>query len=187
MTRALTADWSTDNEVQSRSGAPVDVLDQNYGAITAVNASVVFRPDVVPGQPRYLKGPQYPGKKALNPASFTDPPIDPVSQLPVRQGNLGRNASRALGITQWDFAVRREFPIYERLKLQFRADLYNVLNHPNFGPFNNVFQTNNAYFGQSTQMLNEFLGGGYAGSGSQNSLYTPGSPRSGEFALKLLF
>jgi hypothetical protein len=187
LTHAITGGWSTDNELQIRSGAPIDVQDENYPAVTAVNATVIIRPDVVPGQPRYVTGSQYPGRKALNPASFTDPPVDPISQLPTRQGDLGRNASRALGTAQWDFAVRREFPIYERLKLQFRADLFNVLNHPSFGPFNNIFQTGNTYFGQSTQMLNEFLGGGYAGSGSQNSLYTPGSPRSGEFALKLLF
>ena len=35
---------------------------------------------------------------------------------------------------QWDFAVHREFPMHESLKLQFRAEMFNVLNHPNFGP-----------------------------------------------------
>ena len=101
-------------------------------------------------------GSQYPGGKALNPASFTDPPVDPTTGDPIRaRETLGRNARRALGLSQWDFAARREFPIYERLKLQFRAELFNILNHPNFGPFNNTFQSGNAFFGQATQTLNQ--------------------------------
>jgi Carboxypeptidase regulatory-like domain len=185
--RVITSDWATDNEVQIRTGAPIDVQDANYTAVTAVNSSVVVRPDIVPGQPRYLTGPQFPGGKALNPAAFVDPPTDPVTGLPTRQGNLSRNSSRALGSAQWDFSARRDFPISENIRLQFRAEMFNLLNHPNFGPFNNQFMAGNPVFGQSTQMLNQFLGATYPGTGSQNPLYTPGSPRSGELALKLIF
>jgi hypothetical protein len=199
LTRVLTSEWSTDNVVQVRSGPPLDVQDANFADISHENASVLIRPDVVFGQPLYLTGPQYPGHKALNPASFTDPPtlVDPTTGLPTptRQGDLGRNARRSPGLAQWDFAAHRDFPIFERVRLQFRAELFNILNHPNFGPFNNQFETqlvngisviSNPVFGQSTQMLNVYLGG-QAGSGSQNPLYTPGSPRSGELALKLVF
>jgi hypothetical protein len=112
--------------------------------------------------------------------------VDPSTGLPIRQGDLGRNGLRALALRQWDFAVRREFPIHEQIKLQFRADLFNMLNHPNFGPFNNSFTNGNVFFGQSTSMLNQSLGG-EAGTGTQNPLYTPGGPRSGELALKLIF
>jgi hypothetical protein len=186
LSRAITSGWSTDNVVQVRTGPPVDVQDANFAAISLEHSSVLIRPDVVPGQALYLSGPQYPGGKALNPQAFTDPPVDPSTALPLRQGNLGRNKLRALGLGQWDFAVRREFPIHEQIKLQFRAELFNVLNHPNFGPFNNSFLTGNIFFGQSTSMLNQYLGG-VAGTGTQNPLYTPGGPRSGELALKLIF
>lgn len=43
---------------------------------------------------------------------------------------------RGFGAWQQDFAVRRDFPIYERLKLQFRAEAFNIFNHPSFGLIN---------------------------------------------------
>ena len=190
ITRAITSSWATDNIVQIHSGPPIDIQDSEvnteFAGGNGASSRIVFRPDVVPGQPAYLTSPQYPGRKALNPASFANPPIDPNTGNPIRQGNLSRNARRALGLEQWDFAVRREFPLFEDLKLQFRAELFNVLNHPNFGPFDNQFGGGNTYFGQATQMLNQYLSS-TSGNGSQNPLYTPGTPRSGEFALKLIF
>jgi hypothetical protein len=186
ITRAITSGWFTDNIVQMRTGPPLDVKDANFGALSRENANVLIYPDVVPGQPFYLSGSQYPGGRALNPAAFTDPPVDPSTGLPLRQGDLGRNRLRVLGLRQWDFTVRREFSLWEHIKLQFRADLFNILNHPNFGPFNNQFQSGNVFFGQSTSMLNQYLGGA-AGTGTQNPLYTPGGPRSGELALKVIF
>jgi hypothetical protein len=191
LTRAITGGWSTDDIVQIRSAPPVDVLDANFSDIDIANApSIQLRPDVVPGVPQYLTGSQYPGGKALNPAAFTDPPTVYSAafnaQVPARQGDLGRNALRGFGVAQWDFGAHRDFLIKDGIKLEFRGELFNILNHPNFGPFNNNFQTGNVYFGQSTEMLGQYLGG-HAGSGSQSPLYTPGTPRSGELALKLSF
>ena len=111
--------------------------------------------------------------------------------LPISQGNLPRNALRGFGLTQWDFAVHREFPIHESLKLQFRAEMFNVLNHPNFGPpVGNLGYPGvlNPQFGQSTQMLGQSLAGASGlGSGAFDPLYQLGGPRSIQFALKLLF
>ncbi|MBI4166889.1 MAG: TonB-dependent receptor, partial [Acidobacteria bacterium] len=168
LARAITGGWSFHNIVQILSGAPVDVLDATYSALTQQLASAQIRPDIVPGQPLYLSGPQYPGGKALNPAAFTHPPVDSGTGLPIRQGNLTRNSLRAPGLAQWDFAVHREFPIHEAVKLQFRAELFNVLNHPNFGLFETTFQPGNIFFGQSTAMRNQL--GGRLGWGIQSSL-----------------
>src|SRR5216683_2745920 len=106
-----------------------------------------FAPMSFPDNPfTYLV--QYPGKKAFNPAAFIPPPT--ASGIPIRQGNLGRNAVRGFGAVQWDFAVHRDFSIHESLKLQFRAEMFNVLNHPNFGqPVADISQPQ---FGRSTQM-----------------------------------
>ena len=187
--RAITSDWSTDNVVQIRSGAPIDVQDGNFGAYAQTHTTI-FRPDVVAGQPKYLTGSQYPGGKALNFAAFTDPPsvYDPTidAQAPTRQGNLGRNSLRALGLGQWDFSAHRDIPIYEGIKLQFRAELFNIVNHPNFAPFNSSFTSGNTFFGLTNSMLNQYLGSAQA-TGQQGPLYLPGGARSGEFALKLMF
>src|SRR5690242_19121954 len=75
------------------------------------------------------------------------------------QGDLGRNALRGFGATQWDLTLRRQFRLTERISLQARGDFFNILNHPNFGsPVNYLSDT--AQFGQATQMLNNYLGGG---------------------------
>jgi carboxypeptidase family protein len=196
-TRALFGGWSTETVVQARSASPVDITDGAFTALLKSNASVLIRPDVVPGQPVYLHGSQYPGRKALNPSAFTNPPVTPVgcvpgvsaSCTPTRQGDLGRNALSGFGLAQWDFAVHREFNFSERLRLQFRAEMFNVLNHPNFGPYDTNFGVNDPSFGLSTQMFNQASGniGGTAGNGGFNALYQLGGPRSIQLALKLSF
>jgi hypothetical protein len=184
-TRAVTGGWATDNTIHIQGGPPVDVQDENFYALAGEAPSVVVRPDLVPGKPLYLTGSQYPGRKAINPAAFENPPIDPSSNLPTRQGDFPRNGARALGWEEWDMTLRRDFNIYERLKLQFRASMYNVLGHPNFAAFNNAFETGNSSFGLSTEMLDQGLGG--AAGVRQDALYAPGGPRDTELALKLVF
>jgi hypothetical protein len=191
---AILRGWSTQNIVQARSAPPVDVF---YGASIFGQLSNGFqtnvRPDVIVGQPFYLNGPQYPGGRAFNSAAFTFPPLTPAGCVPgvdfpcspTRQGNLPRNALRGFGSSQWDFAVHREFLLHESLKLQFRAELFNVLNHPNFGP--PVGDLTDPQFGQSTQMLGRSLAGGNLGSGAFDPLYQLGGPRSIQLGLKLLF
>jgi hypothetical protein len=180
--RAILGDWSILSIVQARSATPVNVFDSRFFKVGQDIAAV--RPDILPGVALYLYGPKFPGGKALNPAAFTDPPID-SSGNPLRQGTLGRNALRGFGATQWDFALHRDFPIRESLKLQFRAEMFNVLNHPNFGP--PIADINNPQFGQSTMMLGRSLGAQDPGSGGFSPIFQLGGPRSIQFALKLQF
>jgi hypothetical protein len=61
-------------------------------------------------------------------------------------GNLGRNAFRTLNFEQWDFSAIKYFTIHEDIKLQFRGEFFNFLNHTNFGiPETRITQSN---FGQ---------------------------------------
>jgi len=192
--------WSVQNIIQARSAPPVNVYDENFfllnGGVTLV------RPDIVSGIPLYLYGSQYPGGKAINntpgavvggcpdgsqsKGPFCPPPKDSKGNL-LGQGNLGRNALRGFGATQWDFAVHRDFPIHESLKLQFRAEMFNVLNHPNFGPPVSDLSGFSGVFGESKQMLGRSLDAANQGGGSFSPLYQIGGPRSIQLALKLFF
>jgi hypothetical protein len=48
-------------------------------------------------------------------------------------GDVGRNAFRAPGLEQWDFAADKTFRIRELARLQFRSEFFNLTNHTNFG------------------------------------------------------
>lgn len=198
--RLLLRDWSAESFILARSAAPLDIADTNFSFLNGGTFTNI-RPDVVAGQTAYLYGGQCaavfqgsgdllpgqscPGGKGLNPAAFTDPPIDPSTGLPTRQGNLSRNALRGFGAVQWDFALHRDFAIHESVRVQFRAEMFNVLNHPNFGPPSTRF--GEAGFGLSSNMLGQSLSSGNTSSGAFNPLYQIGGPRSIQLALKLVF
>lgn len=181
--RATLGGWAVESIVQARSALPVNL---SVGTSSLVEGNrVQLRPDVVAGQSLYLLGAQYPGGKAFNPAAFTAPPADPTTGEPRRQGDLGRNALRGFGATQWDLAVHREFRLRELARLQFRAEFFNVLNHPSFGP--PVADLSQPNFGLATETLGQYLAGQNVGGGGFNSLYQTGGPRSIQLALKFIF
>jgi hypothetical protein len=168
--RAVFGNWGTDAIVHARSAAPVDIVS-NVSVIIGVQQFSI-RPDVVPGVPFYLSDPTVPGGRRFNPAAFAKPPAG-------RDGTLGRNVLRGLPANQVDFALRRQFRLTERLKLQFRTEAFNILNHPSFGG-QGTNSTVPATFGVPNQMLGRSLGG-------LSPIYQIGGPRSLQFALKLSF
>jgi hypothetical protein len=173
---ALLHNFSVDTTFAARSATPVNVVT----GVNTVGGFGVSRPDLIPGIPLYLNDSTVGGGRRINRAAF----IAPVG----RQGNLGRNALRGFPMWQLDLALRRQFKLLEALDLQFRAEFFNILNHPNFGdPGSASLSTNalnNALFGQSTVVLGRSLASG--GNGF-NPLYQVGGPRSIQFALKLAF
>jgi len=192
-TGAMVRGWSLENVVEARTAPPVNIYDGAFAQLNGAQTQV--RPDLISGIPLYLYGSQYPGGRIINNTPnaggpgcvgpFCPPPTN-SNGTPIRQGDLGRNAFRGFGAVQWDFAIHRDFRVRENFKLQFRAEMFNVLNHPNFGP--PIADISNATeFGQSTQVLGQSLGGGNLGGGAFNPLYQIGGPRSIQLALKLLF
>jgi hypothetical protein len=195
--RQITRGWSVQSIFEAHTALPVDVSVPRFQQL-ANNLGTDVRPDVLPGIPLYLYGSQYPGGKAFNdtPGAGTcsdgTPSVGPfcapaadANGNPSHQGDLGRNALRGLGMFQWNLGVHRDFPIHESLALQFRAEMFNVLNHPNFAPPSGGLGSTG--FGRSSQILSDYLGGGAGFAGGFNSLYQVGGPRSMQFALKLSF
>src|SRR5258705_1809446 len=171
---AMFAGWSLDTFILARSAPPVDVIGatSNVGGVTLAS-----RPNLNPGVPLELFGTQYPGGKIFNRAAFTAAPAG-------QQGNFGRNVLRGFGAWQVDMSAQRNFHLTDKVGLRFRAEFFNIFNHPNFGsPINTL---TNGLFGRSTQTLANFLGAGGA-NGGLNPLYQIGGPRSIQFALKLQF
>jgi hypothetical protein len=168
-------DWAIDSVVTARSATPVNVI---AGVDTLGSGqSTISRPDLLPGIPLYLQDSTVAGGRRINRAAFVAPPKG-------RQGTLSRNALRGFPLSQVDLAVRRNFALTERVHLQYRAELFNIFNHPNFAnPLNNI---QSSLFGTSTSTLAQSLGAGGI-TGGLNPLYQVGGPRSVQFALKLMF
>jgi hypothetical protein len=166
--------WSIDSFIFARSAPPVNVVG---GSFFAAGTQLAPRPNLNPGVPLEIHGSQFPGGKIFNRAAFTAAPAG-------TQGNFGRNVLRGFGVWQADVGVQRQFRLTERLGLRFRAEFFNIFNHPNFGSPTNVLTS--PLFGRSTQTLANSLGSGGA-NGGLNPLYQIGGPRSIQFAFKLQF
>ncbi|HET8925254.1 MAG TPA: TonB-dependent receptor [Candidatus Acidoferrum sp.] len=178
--KTILGSWSIDSILVARSGLPVDLV----GASSPFVSTVTTRPDVVPGKPLYISNALAPGGKQFNPAAFLPTPTD-ANGNPLRQGTLGRNVLRGFGAWQADFGVHRQFNISERVNLQFRSEIFNIFNHPNFGTINP--RVTSTSFGLATSMLNTAGEATQVGSGAFSPLYSFGGPRSVQFSLRLAF
>jgi len=67
----------------------------------------------------------------FNPNAFIQP-------IPGTYGNAGRNTLQGPGLVQTDLSLAKRFSFSERLNLQFRAEVFNLLNHTNFNTPNPV-------------------------------------------------
>ena len=133
----LLGDWQL-NAIASHFGAtPIDITT---GANTIGTAAAVGQRPNYTGAPLYLHTSD--ATQHLNPAAFARP-------APGQLGTLGKGAVRGTPITTVDFSVGKNWRIEERYGVQFRAEFFNFLNHPNFVGFdtdirNTSFGTLNA-------------------------------------------
>jgi hypothetical protein len=180
---ALLHHWGLDDRLTARTAFPVPL---DGSPLLQPNGQVYYGGLNLTGEPIYLygancafllqglgdlqPGQSCPGGRAINSEAFT-----PTTS---GFGDAPRNFARGFGSWQMDLAARRDFPIHERLRLQFRAEAFNSFNHPNFGMINPNF--GQPTFGQATATLANSLG-------VLSPLYQMGGPRSMQFALKLIF
>ncbi len=111
-------------------------------------------------------------------SSFMIPP--PLGQF----GTMGRNIFPDSGFKDFDFSLAKNFHIGEGMRLQFRAEFFNILNHPNFA---------NPYGGQNGFGLNDPSAASF-GCGcatpdiaAANPAVGSGGPRSIQLAAKFVF
>ena len=71
---------------------------------------------------------------------------------PLTWGNLGRYIARGPHEWETELALSKRTPINERFTLNFRAEAFNLLNHPNYG--NPVTNFSSGAFGRITSILN---------------------------------
>ena len=103
-------------------------------------------------------------------------------------GNLGHNVFRGMPFYNWDFSVTKSTKIKESFSAQFRAEFFNVLNHPNIsnpfgGPggdnsFTDPSATAGSSFGFRPQTPDVT---------SSNPVLGSGGPRAIQLGLKLIF
>src|SRR5262249_57425536 len=72
----------------------------------------------------------------FNPAAFIAPP-----STSGFYGNAGRDTVAGPGLATWDFSVLKDTTITERFRLQFRAEIFNLLNRANFNTPNLIVFT----------------------------------------------
>ena len=123
--------WQINGITSFQSGSPFTVTQTFNGANTSGGQS---RPDEI-GNPNGLSHSRPRGQQV---AQFFDTsafrenrPADLVNG-PFRFGSAGRHIVIGPGINNWDFAAYKDFRFTEQIRAQFRAEFFNIFNHPIF-------------------------------------------------------
>jgi Carboxypeptidase regulatory-like domain/TonB dependent receptor len=174
--------WQVSTVTQLQSGNPVNILAGNPAGlnIASLTGLATLRPDLI-GPIEIIGSPT----QWFN-AAVCDPrgpcPAGAAFALPVSTvngsnvfhfGNLGRNVVIGPGFSNTDFSVLKNTKIAESLRLQFRAEFFDIFNHANFGQPGRVAQVGSTSFGVITST--RFPTG------------DSGSSRQVQFAMKLIF
>jgi carboxypeptidase family protein len=181
--RGLLGGWETSSIFQTRSGLPTNIqlISGFFG--------IPMRPNYVSGQSLLVPNASWP-TSSYNINAFAVP-AGYDGTWGANLGNVGRNALRGPAFFQWDLSMMKNFLLTEALKMQFRADLFNILNHPNFAnPDGGICTavapasatapascTVNPNFGRVSQTIADNIG----------SQIGNGTARQVQFSLKLIF
>lgn len=133
---ALVSGWSVNSIVTAQSGFPF-TPQLSYNPSNNGDTRNPVRPFINPD----FSGPVILGKPSqwFNPDAFLAPPANSGFY-----GNLGRNTLTGPGLATWDFSAFKTTTLHERLALQFRAEIFNLLNRANFNTPNLITFTSSA-------------------------------------------
>jgi hypothetical protein len=129
----LISGWSLSSIVTLQSGFPL-TPQLSYNPSNNGDTRNPVRPFVNPNftGPIVLGNPN----QWFNPAAFIAPP-----SASGFYGNAGRDVVGGPGLATWDFSVLKNTAIRERMQLQFRAEIFNILNRANFNTPNLIVFT----------------------------------------------
>jgi hypothetical protein len=141
----LASGWSLASLGLIHTGIPFTVFigTNTYGNGNLTNQ----RPNAVAGVDPYAANMSVNGW--LNPAAFSMPAAGTF-------GNLGRNTVFGPGFANVDFSLLKDTQLSESKKLEFRAEFFNIPNHPNFGQPSSTYNTSS--FGQIFSTFGATLG-----------------------------
>ena len=164
--RLIAGGWQFSPIMKIRSAQFFSVTTGVDGALTGQPTET---PNLVSGVSPYVTNracSPAPCRQWITPAAFSAP-------TPGTYGNLGLWNMKGPGVFQFDMALSRTFPVWEKKSIQFRAEAFNLPNHLN--PAVPLATTNSGAFGQ------------IQGDISGNSGLTAGDPRIIQMAFKFLF
>jgi hypothetical protein len=191
--------WQLSSVVTLQSGRPFHV---NYNFLDDYDGSGTFfgRPDVT-GAPVYNRNDPtqflnlniFTVPCALNPAGagFAQDCTFTAGVNSMHFGSLARNSLRGPDFRNWDFSLIKDTRLTERIKLHTRVDFFNFTNHPNFSnPWLPTFFADAAPNGidpVTGRSLGFLPVTATVDVGLGNPILGGGSPRSIQFAFKLIF
>jgi Carboxypeptidase regulatory-like domain len=160
----LIEDWQLAGIAMMQSGAPYTV---GVSGNPSENGDGNDRPNVSLGNP------VYPAHQTVNQWALASAFSVPAQ---FTYGNAGRDTLTGPGEATWDFSLIRDFRLTESKKLEFRAEMFNLLNQPNFAlPDGNISDSTFGVIGNTVQPIAGQASGG------------PGDPREIQFALRFLW
>jgi len=165
----LTKGWEVNSILKFQGGQPINIVS---GADNSGTTEYQDRADITGTALNSNRSVQsHSFAQYLNQSSFTVPGAGTY-------GNLGRNQVYGPGFEDVDLSLLKSIPIYkERVRVQFRVEMFNVLNHINLAqPLTNLGYGSN--FGVSTSTIGVSYGAPGIGSGE---------PYNTQLALKIIF
>ncbi len=133
---AFVGGWQFGGILTFQDGFPVTAY---CGGGLIQNGGGVCYPDATGAAVRLPKSEQT-VRRFFNTGAFVD---RQAGGAPFRFGNVARNSLPAPGIANWDCSINKMFRLSEHGRLEFRAEAFNLPNHPIFGPPGGTLRTAN--------------------------------------------
>ena len=136
--------WQLSTIVQDQSGNPLNVLSGSTATtnINNLTGSATIRPDVIAPIQMIHDVNQWFSNGVCDPTDPANCPAGSTFGIPVsfvngsrvlHFGNLGRNSITGPAFHNVDFSVLKNTTIRETIRTQFRAEIFDIFNHANFG------------------------------------------------------